>query len=140
MPDYASVDLALQDCKKKRLTDPADAIFCLQQLVNLATESRSLIAILNELGKAQMRMALLREAEESFTRLLEFSKKSLIDEGAIKGLLGLSSVEAKRGQAKKTIELASRALKLSEANKYEMGVARSHHCLAIGKSDAGDAL
>lgn len=140
MADYASVDLALQECKKKLLTDPADAIFCLQQLVDLATESRSLIAILDELGKAQMRMALLREAEESFLRLLEFSKRSMIDEGAIKGLLGLTSVEAKRGQAKKTIELANRAFELSEAIEYEMGVARSHHCLAIGKSDAGDAL
>ncbi|MFQ5978613.1 MAG: tetratricopeptide repeat protein [Candidatus Heimdallarchaeota archaeon] len=140
MPEYASVDLALQDCKKKLLTDPADAISCLQQLVDLATDSRSLMAILDELGKAQMRMALLREAEKSFLRLLEFSRKSMIDEGAVNGLLGLASVEAKRGHAKKTIKLANMALELSEANKYEMGVAKSHHCLAIGKSDAGDTL
>ncbi|MFW9913968.1 MAG: tetratricopeptide repeat protein [Candidatus Thorarchaeota archaeon] len=138
MPKEKSVELALHECKEIMLADVRAAIDCLQEILNLNNDSHSLIEALYELGRAQTRIAQLSAADKSFSRLLEFSNRSLLDEGIIKAYLGLASVEVKRGNAIKAIDFASKALLLSETIGFTQGVAKSHHYLAVGKSDAGD--
>jgi tetratricopeptide (TPR) repeat protein len=140
MSDPASIEHALQECKRKALANPVKAIPCLKNVLDLATKPHSIIEILYELGRAQVRVAQLLEAERTFLRLLEFSERGLLDIGVIKALLGLASVEVKRGHANMTIDFASKTLKLSSAIGYQQGIAKSHHYLAIGQLRAGNTL
>ncbi len=114
MPHQTSIEHTVQDCLDVHRTDYKVAIDCLEKLFNQTTYFSDRIYILKELGHTQIVFGKLSEAEITFQRLLDLSKRGISEIGVIQSNLGLALVETKRGHAKITIAFAGKSLELSK--------------------------
>ncbi|MFX0117015.1 MAG: tetratricopeptide repeat protein [Candidatus Hodarchaeota archaeon] len=133
MANQRSAEKALKKCIETPGKDYSAMAACLKEVLDQATDCGSRIAVLGELGCIQTQAGRYSEAKKTFFRLLEFSKRALLDEGAVNAQIGLASVAAKQGQTRVATNFAEKSLQLSKAIGYSWGEAKSNHHLAIAK-------